>query len=126
MVFLQRVGRRSRTVVIGGLVILGVAAVGAWFILAPSSKAKVSASTANPAVPVTATMAAQEDVPDIVNALGTVQTIDNVALQARVSGPIMKIEFAPGQDVKQGQELFLIDPRPYQAALDRGQSAVGT
>ena len=60
--------------------------------------------------------------PEIVNAIGTVQSIDNVSVQAQVNGPIIKIEFTPGQDVKQGQELFLIDPRPYQAALDVQQA----
>jgi multidrug efflux system membrane fusion protein len=69
-------------------------------------------------IPVTAALAERQDVPEIVNALGTVQSIDNVSLQAQVNGPIIKIEFTPGQDVKQGQELFLIDPRPFQAALD--------
>jgi membrane fusion protein, multidrug efflux system len=48
-----------------------------------------------------------------------VQSIDSVAIQPRVTGAIQKIEFTPGQNVKQGQELFLIDPRPFQAALDQ-------
>jgi multidrug efflux system membrane fusion protein len=39
-----------------------------------------------------------------------------------VTGTIEKIEFTPGQNVKQGQELFLIDPRPYQAALDQAKA----
>lgn len=47
------------------------------------------------------------------------QSIDSVAIQPRVTGAIQKIEFTPGQNVKQGQELFLIDPRPFQAALDQ-------
>lgn len=74
------------------------------------------------AVPVTAAIATRKDVANSVTALGTVQSIDSVALQARVSGPIVKVEFTPGQDVKQGQELFLIDPRPYQAALDQAKA----
>jgi multidrug efflux system membrane fusion protein len=84
--------------------------------------AKTNATRPNPLVPVTAAVAARQNVPDIVNAIGTVQSIDSVAVQARVTGAIMKIEFNPGQDVKQGQELFLIDPRPYQAALDQAQA----
>ena len=50
------------------------------------------------------------------------QSIDSVAIQPRVTGAIQKIEFTPGQNVKQGQELFLIDPRPFQAALDQAKS----
>ncbi|MGB6538379.1 MAG: efflux RND transporter periplasmic adaptor subunit [Xanthobacteraceae bacterium] len=66
----------------------------------------------------TAAVATLSDVPEIVNAIGSVQSIDSVAIQPRVTGAIQKIEFTPGGDVKPGQELFLIDPRPYQAALD--------
>ena len=84
--------------------------------------AAVPAPAAPPPVPVTAARATRQSVPNIVSALGTVQSIDSVAVQAQVNGPIVKIEFTPGQDVKQGQELFLIDPRPYQAALDEQQA----
>ena len=74
------------------------------------------------AVPVTAATATRQDVPEIVDAIGTVQSTDSVSIQPRVTGTIEKIEFTPGQDVKQGQELFLIDPRPYQAALDQAKA----
>jgi membrane fusion protein, multidrug efflux system len=73
-------------------------------------------------VPVTAAIATRADVPVIVNAIGNVQAIDLVSVQPRATGIITKVEFTPGQDVKQGQELFLIDPRPYQAALDQAQA----
>jgi multidrug efflux system membrane fusion protein len=43
-------------------------------------------------------------------------------VQPRVTGTIEKIEFTPGQHIKKGQELFLIDPRPYQAALDQAKA----
>lgn len=75
-----------------------------------------------PPIPVTAGTAKRQDVPDVVDNIGTVQSIDGVSVQAQVNGPIIKIEFTPGQDVKQGQELFLIDPRPYQATLDAQQA----
>ncbi|HTV28316.1 MAG TPA: efflux RND transporter periplasmic adaptor subunit [Xanthobacteraceae bacterium] len=74
------------------------------------------------AVPVTAAVATRENVPEIVNAIGNTQSIDNVAVEPRVTGTIEKIEFTPGQDVKKSQELFLIDPRPYQAALDQAKA----
>ncbi len=54
--------------------------------------------------------------------IGTVQSIDAVAVQPRVTGAIVEVEFTPGQDVKQGQELFLIDPRPYEAALSQARA----
>jgi multidrug efflux system membrane fusion protein len=76
----------------------------------------------NAAVPVTASLATREDVPDTITVIGTVQAIDTVSVQARVNGPITKVEFTPGQDVEAGQELFLIDPRPFQAALDEADA----
>jgi multidrug efflux system membrane fusion protein len=86
----------------------------------PASGAGTAA--AQVAIPVTAAIATRKDVPDIVNAIGTVQSIDAVDVQPRVSGSIVKVEFTPGQDVKRGQELFLIDPRPFKAALSEARA----
>ena len=116
MTFSPNFGSRRRMAIIGALVILGLIAFGARQLRGRAPPA--SSGTNGPVVPVTAATAAHQDVPDIVNGIGTVQSIDAVAVQPRVTGAIEKIEFTPGQDVKQGQELFLIDPRPYQAALD--------
>lgn len=80
------------------------------------------AGAAVEAVPVIATTATRQDVPNLISAIGTVQSIDSVAIEPRVTGTIQKIDFLPGQTVKQGQELFLIDPRPYQAALDQAKA----
>ncbi len=116
MAFLPNFASRRRAWLVGALVVLGVVAFGVQHLSGRTPKANSGAG--NPTVPVTAAIAARQDVPNIVNAIGTVQSIDSVAVQPRVTGAIVKVEFTPGQDVKQGQELFLIDPRPYQAALD--------
>jgi multidrug efflux system membrane fusion protein len=50
---------------------------------------------------------------------GRTDAIESVNVQARVTGYLVSIDFQPGARVEQGQRLFLIDPRPYQAALDR-------
>ena len=111
---------RRRFIILGGLVILGLASLG---IRQLSGRAPPAQSgTAETATPVTAGTAVRRDFPDSVNALGTVRSIDSVAIQPRVTGAITKVEFSPGQDVKKGQELFLIDPRPYQAALDQAKA----
>jgi multidrug efflux system membrane fusion protein len=73
-------------------------------------------------IPVTGGEARRENVPDIISEIGTVQSIDSVSVQARVNGPIVKIEFTTGQYVKENQELFLIDPRPFQATVDEVQA----
>lgn len=74
------------------------------------------------AIPVTGGEARRNNVPNVISQIGTVQSIDSVSVQARVNGPIVKIEFTAGQEVKKGQELFLIDPRPFQAIVDQAQA----
>jgi membrane fusion protein, multidrug efflux system len=49
------------------------------------------------------------------------QAVDNVSIRPRVSGYIDNITFRAGSVVDQGELLFVIDPRPYQAALDQAQ-----
>ena len=50
---------------------------------------------------------------------GRTEAVSEVQIRARVTGYITKVNFEDGQDVKKGQLLFEIDPRPYQAILDR-------
>ena len=69
----------------------------------------------------TAAAAKQENVPAIVPALGTVLSQDIVNVMPRVNGQITQIYFKQGDQVTANQPLFLIDPRPYQAALEQAQ-----
>jgi multidrug efflux system membrane fusion protein len=85
-------------------------------------KAQAAAATARPAVPVTVAAAEAKDVPVFVRGLGNVQAFKTVAVKTRVDGQIVKIEFQEGQQVKEGDPLFQIDPRPFQAMLDQAQA----
>jgi membrane fusion protein, multidrug efflux system len=120
MAFLPSFVSRRRIGIFGGLIVIGLIAIGVRELNGNTPPASRGAGLA--AVPVTAAIATRQDVPDVVNAIGNVQSIDSVAVQPRVTGTIAKIEFTPGQDVKKGQELFLIDPRPFQAALDQAEA----
>lgn len=72
-----------------------------------------------PGVPVTAGTVSAADVPVFLSGLGTVQAYNMVTVKSRVDGQIVKIAFTEGQEVKVGEPLLQIDPRPYQAAFDQ-------
>lgn len=55
---------------------------------------------------------------------GDIQPIEEVEVRARVGGYLQSIDFTEGQQVKEGQLLFVIDPRPYQASVDSAKSNV--
>jgi membrane fusion protein, multidrug efflux system len=55
---------------------------------------------------------------------GQTEAVSEVAIRARVTGYIVKVNFEDGQNVKRGQVLFEIDPRPYKATLDRARGEV--
>ena len=74
------------------------------------------------AVPVTAATVARQDVPLEVRAVGHVEPYSSVSIKARVGGQVTKVGFREGQDVRQGDLLFQIDPRPYAATLAQTQA----
>src|SRR3546814_2238065 len=53
---------------------------------------------------------------------GRVTAVESVQLRPRVSGYVQRVAFDEGQEVEKGDLLFVIDPRPYQAALDQAQA----
>ena len=69
-------------------------------------------------VPVLAAMSEKKDVPIYLDALGTVQAFNLVSIRALVDGPLVEVRFKEGQDVKAGDVLARVDPRPFQASLD--------
>ena len=74
------------------------------------------------AAPVTVASVARQDVPVEVRAIGHVEPFTTVALKARVGGQVLRVGFQQGQDVRKGDLLFQIDPRPYQAALAQARA----
>ncbi|MGO9133186.1 MAG: efflux RND transporter periplasmic adaptor subunit [Methylovirgula sp.] len=80
---------------------------------------KVAEKPAPPPVPVTIGAAKSQDFPIIYDGIGTVQAFNTVTIRARVDGTLQKVLFQEGQDVKAGDVLAVIDPRPFKAALDQ-------
>ena len=56
-----------------------------------------------------------------VDALGTVTALNTVVVRARVDGPLVRVAFEEGREVKAGALLAEIDPRPFEAALEQAQ-----
>src|SRR5271170_1274773 len=79
-------------------------------------------SSPEPAVPVLTTTAARSDVPVYLEGIGTVQADNAVLVRSRVDGTLMQVPVREGQEVKQGDVIAVIDPRPYQAALDQAMA----
>ena len=72
-------------------------------------------------VPVQVTATEQRPMPIFLTALGTVTPYMSVTVKARVSGELEPVKFTEGQQVRQGETILVIDPRPYKAALDQAK-----
>src|SRR6266446_1864842 len=109
---------------IGAVGIIVLAAIGViWWSGVRTEAPSAAAQTAPQAIPVSAGTVAAADVPVFLQGIGTVQAYNMVAIKSRVDGQIVKVDFKEGQDVKTGDPLFQIDPRPFQAALQQAQAA---
>jgi multidrug efflux system membrane fusion protein len=75
-----------------------------------------------PLVPVKVAVAARKAVPVEVRAVGTVEAYATVTIKSRVDGQLVGVHFREGQDVRKGDLLFTIDPRPYEAAVREAQA----
>jgi membrane fusion protein, multidrug efflux system len=79
-------------------------------------------TTQAPIRPVLVAKVISKDVPLYLDEIGTCAAYETVQVQAQVSGQIIARHFQDGADVKKGDLLFTIDPRPYQAALEQAQA----
>jgi membrane fusion protein, multidrug efflux system len=87
---------------------------------AGSKPGTARAATQN-VVPVGVATAQRRDVPVYLKGLGNVTASNTVSVKSRVDGQLAQINFKEGQNVNKGDLLAVIDPRPYQAALDQAQ-----
>lgn len=113
----------SKRAVGGVSLLILLAGVALWRLSPDAGVPGAKAQIASPDIPVTPGVVAARDVPDFLQGIGTVQAYNTVTVKTRVDGPIVKVAFTEGQEVKQGDLLFQIDPRPYQAALEQAQAA---
>ena len=119
---------RRTSLILLTLALLGGAGAGAWYWTTSQAAPQAGAQGQRPggargarggAVPVTVAAAQRQDVPIMLDAIGTVQAFNTITVRAQVDGQIIEIAFREGQMVKRGDVLARIDPRTYQAALDQ-------
>ena len=114
-------GSKAKLVVVGIALIAVAVALGLHFI--NDSGAREKRPARGPlAIPVAVAAATQQSVPVRLQAIGNVEAYSTVALKARVDGQIITVNFTEGQEVKKGEVLFRIDPRPFQAALRQAEA----
>lgn len=88
------------------------------------AEGKPAAGRSSAPVPVSVAPALQQDVPVQLREIGSVEAYNSVTIKPRVSGLISQVDVVQGQDVKPGDLLFVIDPRPFKAALAQAEAAL--
>jgi multidrug efflux system membrane fusion protein len=73
-------------------------------------------------VPILAAKAVQRTVADSIHAIGRIEAFATVEIKAQINGQVTEVNFHEGQEVKKGDLLFTIDPRPFQAALRQAEA----
>ncbi len=117
--------KRLRTLLGIGLGLAVVAGAG-WFISQGGTSKFVPPAGRSPpgaGVPVGVAAAVKGDIPVVLRALGTVTPLNTVNVKTQITGQLTEVHFKEGQLVKQGDLLAVVDPRPYDVAL---QQAIGT
>lgn len=108
----QRIGSRRRVVTLAACLLAAAA-------LAACTGNKEAHATGPATVPVTIATVARKSVPLQVTAIGTIEAYSTVQVKAQINGQVMGVHFTEGQDVNKGDLLFTIDPRPFEADLQK-------
>ncbi len=117
----KRLRSRRVLVIVGVLVAIALLA---WLLTPKATRPPAGRFAGGGPMPVVAARAQSGDMPITLIGLGAVTPLATVTVQSQISGLIMQILFKEGQTVKTGAPLFLIDPRPYQVALEQAQGAL--
>jgi multidrug efflux system membrane fusion protein len=117
-----RNGARPK-ILVKALVVGILLSIGAFWTGCASSDSKPAARSAGPGVmPVTVTSVQVENVPYYLTGLGSVTAFYTVSLKSRVDGELVEVNFKEGQNVKKGDLLAVIDPRPFQVQLEQTEA----
>lgn len=109
-----KVGKKVAAVI---LVLFGVIAL-------TSCAEKKADPPQRPPAPVTVARVVQKTVPVRIDAIGNVEAYSTIDVKSQIGGQLVKVHFKEGQDVKKGQLLFTIDPRPYEAEVNQAEATL--
>ena len=114
---------RARLIQIASLAILVVLLLLLWRFLGDKSSPRAAGTgRGGEVVPIEMAAVTQQDVPIQIKSIGNVEALSTIAVRSQVEGTLMRVAFAPGQEVKKGDLLFTIDPRPLQAQLNQAEA----
>ena len=113
---------RARIVQIVSVVVLLLLLVLLWRFLGDRASPKAAGTGRGEVVPVEMAVVTQKDVPIQIKAIGNVEALSTIAVRSQVEGVLQRVAFTPGQEVRKGDLLFTIDPRPLQAALSQAEA----
>jgi multidrug efflux system membrane fusion protein len=90
-----------------------------------SDNASGKARVQPPPVPVTVGEVLEKTIPVQLTAIGNAQAYTTVGIKSQINGQLVEVRFKEGQEVHTGDLLFVIDPRPFEAALRQAEAAFG-
>jgi len=106
------------------VIVLALAGLGWWlYVSNQKTEPKGRPAGMTPSTPVNVEAARLQNLDIYLRGLGTVTALNTVTVRSRVQGELLEVKFREGEQVKEGTLLALIDPRPYEVALNQ---AIGT
>jgi len=114
---------RARVIQITSIVVLIALLVIAWrFFGEKAATPGAGRGRGGEVVPVEVAAVTQQDVPIQIKSIGNVEAMTTIAIRSQVEGTLLRVGFTPGQEVRKGDLLFTIDPRPAQAQLNQAEA----
>ena len=118
----REIGQTSRKQLLASLTCAVIALAASQLGCSGGSKPSTARASTQIVVPVAVATAERRDVPVYLKGLGSVTASNTVSVKSRVDGQLAQINFKEGQHVNQGDLLAVIDPRPFQLALEQAQA----
>ncbi len=106
------------------LLVLAGVAFGVRQAMSQTATGTPTAVASKPPTPVVVQTLAEQKIRLWTNFSGRLHAVDYAEIRPEVSGRIMEVRFEDGQSVKAGDILFVIDPRPYEAAVERAEASL--